>query len=127
VGKPGAAKWLERVRVVCLALPETSERQSHGAPTFFVGKKSFASFLDDHHGDGKLALWCAASLEAQQLMVSAQPRHFFVPAYVGYLGWVGVRLDTRLPLKTVKQVLEQAWRVCAKPRALALLPAPKRG
>ena len=52
---------LERVRAICLALPETSERLSHGSPTWFIGgKKTFVMFLDDHHGDGRLALWCAA-------------------------------------------------------------------
>ncbi len=108
------AKWLERVRKCALALPETSERVSHGSPSFFVKKtKAFVSFLDNHHGDGRLALWCAATLDAQQLLVEAEPTHFFVPAYVGHLGWVGVRLDRGLAWAKVKPLIEQAWRVRA--------------
>src|SRR2546422_9459333 len=71
---PGA---LARVRKICLALPETTERPSHGAPTFFVReKKSFVSYMDDHHGDGRLALWCAAPPGMQRGLVNASPEHF---------------------------------------------------
>ena len=55
------AKIEARIRELCLALPEASERPSHGHPTFFVrGKRSFLTMLDDHHGDGRFAIWCAA-------------------------------------------------------------------
>lgn len=113
-----AETWLARVRKVALALPEVTERPSHGAPSFFVKKtKCFANFTNDHHGDGRLALWLAATLDAQELLVNAEPTHFFVPDYVGHLGWVGVRLDRGLDLARVKGLLEQAWRVRA-PQAL---------
>ena len=115
---PAAKKWLTRVRACALALPETTERLSHGAPSFFVKKtKNFLNFAENHHGDGRLALWCAATLDAQQLLVNAQPEHFFVPAYVGHLGWVGMRLDTGLSWTKVKALIEQAWRVRA-PKSL---------
>ena len=85
---------LARVRKACLALPDVEERPSHGAPTFFYkGKKSFLMFHDDHHGDGRLAIWCAAPLGVQDQVVREEPARFFVPAYVGYRGWIGVRLD----------------------------------
>jgi len=52
---------LDRVRELCLSLPETSERLSHGQPSFFIReKKTFVMYLDDHHGDGRVALWLAA-------------------------------------------------------------------
>jgi hypothetical protein len=77
---------LSRVRALCLVLPEVTERASHGAPTFFVrAKKSFATFHDDHHGDGRLALWCAAPAGVQELLVEAAGDISFRPAYVGYL------------------------------------------
>src|SRR5581483_526062 len=71
-----------------------SERPSHGAPTFFVrGKRSFLTVHDDHHGDGRLALWCAAAPGMQAMLVEADPERFFVPAYVDHRGWLGFRLD----------------------------------
>lgn len=114
--KQTAATWLERVRAHCLALPGVTERPSHGAPSFFVGRtKAFVHLVDDHHGDGRLALWCAATLDAQALLVNASPRHFFVPAYVGHLGWVGVRLDRGLSWKRIVSVIDAAWQTRRAP------------
>jgi hypothetical protein len=117
---PKARKWLEQVRECALSLPETSERLSHGAPSFFIKKtKNFLNFAENHHGDGRIALWAAATLDAQQLLVNAEPKHFFVPAYVGHLGWVGVRLDKGIAFKKVKAIIEQAWRVRAPAKLLS--------
>src|SRR5262245_58820468 len=81
IGPEERERTLERVRELCLALPETSERPSHGAPTFFVrGKRSFLMVLTNHHGDGRFAIWCAAAPGMQQLLVEADPERFFVPA-----------------------------------------------
>ena len=85
---------LGRIRRLCLALPETSERPSHGAPSFFVReKKCFLMVLDDHHGDGIFGIWCAAPPGNQELLIGADPARFFLPPYVGHRGWLGVRLD----------------------------------
>jgi hypothetical protein len=87
-------RTLERLREICLALPEASERPSHGAPTFFVrGKRAFLMVVTDHHGDGRFAIWCAAGPGQQELLVDADPERFFRPPYVGHRGWLGVRLD----------------------------------
>jgi hypothetical protein len=84
---------LGKVRSACLSLPETSMRLSHGGPAFFVRvKKCFVMFLDDHHDDGRLAIWCAAPGGAQAEMVDTEPERFFRPPYVGHLGWLGVQL-----------------------------------
>jgi hypothetical protein len=84
---------LAMVRRACLGLPETSERLSHGGPAFFIrGKKCFVMFLDDHHGDGRLAIWSAAPDGLQAEMVDTEPERFFRPPYVGHLGWLGVQL-----------------------------------
>ncbi|MEI2653937.1 MAG: MmcQ/YjbR family DNA-binding protein, partial [Microthrixaceae bacterium] len=80
------------MRRICYELPDVTEKLSHGSPTFFV-KKSFVMFHDDHHGDGMLALWCAAPAGVQDELVTSEPTRFFVPAYVGHRGWIGVRLD----------------------------------
>ena len=88
------AKVLAKLREICLALPETSERLSHGAPTFFVReKRAFLMVLTNHHGDGRFAIWCAAPDGMQKMLVEADPERFFVPPYVGHRGWLGVRLD----------------------------------
>ncbi|MEX2210693.1 MAG: MmcQ/YjbR family DNA-binding protein [Gaiellaceae bacterium] len=88
---------LERLREICLGLPETSERLSHGSPTFFVReKRSFLTVLHDFHGDGRFAIWCAAPEGLQRMLVEADPERFFVPPYVGHRGWLGVRLDRGL-------------------------------
>lgn len=85
---------LAAVRSSCLALPEVSERLSHGTPTFFVrAKKTFVMFQDDHHGDGIVGIWCAAPPGVQGELIEAEPDRFFRPPYVGHRGWVGVRLE----------------------------------
>ena len=109
---------LASIRGICLALPETNERLSHGAPTFFVrGKKAFVMVLDNHHGDGRFALWCAAPEGMQQMLVEADPERFFVPPYVGHRGWLGVRLDRELHWEEIAGIAEDAYAEVA-PRKL---------
>jgi hypothetical protein len=113
---------LERVRALCLALPETDERPSHGAPTFFIrGKKSFVTYLDDHHSDGRLALWCNAPPGAQESLMQRDGVRFFVPPYVGYRGWVGVRLDRDPDWDEVADIIEDAYRMTAPKRLVERL------
>ena len=101
---------LERLREICLALPETSERLSHGAPTFFVrGKRAFLMVLTNHHGDGRFAIWCAAPDGIQQLLTEADSEKFFVPPYVGHRGWLGVRLDRGLDWDELAGIAEDAY------------------
>jgi hypothetical protein len=115
---------LERVRRICLALPGTTERVSHGHPTFFVrDRKTFVMYLDDHHGDGRLALWCAAPVGAQAELVGAEPERFFVPPYVGHRGWLGVRLDRDLDWDEVAEIVQDAYRQVAPRRLVAQLDA----
>ena len=122
---------LERLRAIVAALPETSERVSHGAPTFWGGKRTFASFHVDHHGDGRVALWCKLPPGAQEALVKKDPALFFVPPYVGPSGWVGARLDGEVDWDVLAALLEEGWRTVAPLRALAALdargPTPPRG
>ncbi len=108
---------LDRVRAFCLALPEVTERLSHGAPTFFVGTKVVVSYWDDHHGDGMRSLWCAAPPGAQEEMVREDPERFFRPPYVGHRGWLGVRLEGRPDWAEVEAVCIEAYR-CVAPKRL---------
>jgi hypothetical protein len=103
-------RTLRRLREICLGLPETSERLSHGAPTFFVReKRAFLMVLTDHHGDGRFAIWCAAADGMQAMLVEADPDKYFVPPYVGYRGWLGVRLDRGLDWGELAGIAEDAY------------------
>lgn len=107
-----------RLRAICQALPEVTERISHGAVTFFVrGKRTVAYLTDDHHGDGRLALVCPAPPGVQDEVLRADPDRFFRPAYVGHRGWIGLRLDVEVDWDEVAAVVEDAYR-CVAPRTL---------
>jgi hypothetical protein len=110
VGPDERERTLQRLREICLGLPETSERLSHGAPTFFVReKRAFLMVLKDHHGDGRFAIWCAAADGMQGMLVEADPDKFFVPPYVGHRGWLGVRLDRGLDWDELAGIAEDAY------------------
>lgn len=109
---------LEQVRGICLGLPESHEKLSHGAPTFFV-KKVFVMFQDEHHGDGRVAIWYPAPEGAQATMVESEPDRFFVPPYVGHRGWLGLRLDVEPDWDEVEAVITEAWRTVAPKRVVA--------
>jgi hypothetical protein len=111
------ARILEVVRELCLALPETSERPSHGAPTFFVGgRRSFATVWDNHHGDGRFALLCPAPAGMQATLVETDPERFYVPPYVGHRGWIGVRLDRGFDRDEIVGFVEDAYAEVAPPK-----------
>jgi hypothetical protein len=101
---------LDRLRSICLDFDETSERPSHGAPTFFFrDKKAFVMVLTDFHEDGRFAIWCAAPSGAQRALVKADPDRFFVPPYVGHRGWLGVRLDRKLDWDELRAILSDSY------------------
>jgi hypothetical protein len=108
---------LARIREICLGLPETTERLSHGAPTFFVReKRAFLMVLTNHHGDGRFAIWCAAEEGMQEMLVEADPERFFRPPYVGHRGWLGVRLDRALDWNEIAGIAEDAYAEVAPAR-----------
>ncbi len=120
VGQAERNRALARLREICLALPETSERLSHGAPTFFVReKRAFVMVLTDHHGDGRFALWCAAPDGIQQLLAESDPERYFVPPYVGHRGWLGVRLDRGVDWDEIAGIAEDAYVEVAPPKLVA--------
>ena len=81
-----------RVRRICLSLPGTIEKVSHGEPTFFA-KKVYAMMSLNHHNDGHYAVWIPAAPGFQEAMISAEPKKFYRPPYVGVKGWVGIELS----------------------------------
>ncbi|WP_431918945.1 MmcQ/YjbR family DNA-binding protein [Nonomuraea jabiensis] len=113
---------LERLRALCLALPEVTERPSHGEPTWFVrGKKTFVMFADHHHDD-RLAFWCAAPPGAQGELVAEDPERFFRPPYVGHRGWLGVYLDVEVDWAEVAEIVADAYRQIAPKSLIARMP-----
>ena len=117
--RPTSRAALARIRKLCLALPEATERVSHGAPCFFVrDKRTFVMFLDNHHNDGRLAIWCAAPDGMQQDLIADDPERFFRPPYVGHRGWIGVRLDIQPDWQQIASFVVDAYRLVA-PRNLA--------
>ena len=114
-------RQLARVRAACLALPEASERVSHGGPAFFIKQRAcFVMFLDDHHGDGHLAIWCAAPDGVQAEMTETEPERFFRPPYVGHRGWLGVELPA-VGDEELAAICREAFRTVAPPTVRRLL------
>jgi hypothetical protein len=110
---------VERLRRICLALPEVTERLSHGSPSFFVrDKKQFVSVDDHHHGVDHLAFWCAAPPGAQEALLATDPDQYFRPPYVGHRGWVGVRIDRDPDWAEVAEIVHDAFRQVA-PKGLS--------
>ena len=112
---------LKRLRKICLALPEATEKEAWATPTFRVRGKMFAMYVDDHHGDGRLALWCKAPPGHQEILVGADPKQFFRPPYVGPKGWVGVRLDVGIDWDVVTDLVKDSYRMTAPKRLAATL------
>jgi hypothetical protein len=123
--KPQAVshRQLGRVRSLCSALPGTSERFSHGEPTFFVHKKVFVMFANDHHGDGHIAVWLPAPPGVQSRLMAESPDTYFKPPYVGGAGWVGVEL-VRVSDEILAFHIQSAWELIAPPRLLAEQAVP---
>ena len=111
---------LTRLRALCLALPETTEKVSHGEPTWFV-RKVFVMFAGRHHDD-RVAFWCPAPPGVQEALVGSDPRRFFRPPYVGVRGWLGVYLDVPgVDWAEVAEIVTDAYRTVAPARLIARL------
>ncbi|HLA64017.1 MAG TPA: MmcQ/YjbR family DNA-binding protein [Rhodothermales bacterium] len=113
---------LDRLRALCLALPEATEKEAWGEPTFRVAGRMFASYATalNHHGDGREAVWCPASPGAQAALVESAPDRFFVPPYVGGKGWIGIDLDA-VDDDELGFHLQEAYLTVAPKRLAALL------
>ena len=116
-----SSQTADRVRAICLRLPEVTERPSHGSPAFFVRKQFVMLWADGHHDHDFPHLWCAAPPGAQEELVTASPDRYFRPPYVGSRGWVGVRLDGDVDWDEVAELCEEAYRVVAPARLTKLL------
>ena len=115
---------LGKLRKIIGVWPETDERLSHGSPTFWGGRKTFATFVDNHHGDGRIGAWIKSDADTQEGLVEANPNVFYIPPYVGPSGWIGVRLDCDVDWDLVEGLLLDGYRAVAPKRALKLLDGP---
>jgi hypothetical protein len=115
---------LDRLRRICLALPDAWEKLSHGEPTFWAGKRMFASFANaaNHHGSGRHAVWVKATHATQDLLITRSPDRYFVPPYAGPSGWVGIYLDRAPDWKEVTERLRSAHELAAARPKSARLP-----
>jgi len=115
VTRPENEKVLAKLRAIALAMPGTAEALNHGRPCFTVRDKTFVMFMDDHHGDGRVALWCKAPPGAQTVIVEADPERYFVPPYVGKSGWVGARLDRKPEWAAIRALVAESHSMTAAP------------
>ena len=111
---------IDRLRAICLTLPETTETEAWGDPTFRVRGKIFVM---EKRGDGRISLWFKAPEGSQTILVGADPGRFFVPPYLGSKGWVGMRLDDDPDWGEVAALVGRSYRLIAPKRLAALLPA----
>jgi hypothetical protein len=113
---------LARLRSVCFALPEVSERVSHGAPTFFIrDKKVLCTFHPNGiHGEHGMSIWAPAPPGVQEQLVDDEPERFYRPPYVGGKGWIGVRLDNDVDWDEIDGIVRDSYRLVA-PKTLARL------
>src|SRR5262249_5504541 len=113
--KRGREAQLERVRRICSTMPSVSEKLSHGTPAFFVEKDKgvFTMFVDNHHEDGRLAVWLPAPEGLQSALVGEAPATYFKPRYVGSSGWIGIQLD-QIGDEALEIHVREAWTLAAR-------------
>lgn len=102
-------------------MPEATEKVAWGEPTFRVRDKLFVMYNDNHHGDGRTAIWCKAEPGGQEILVGADPARFFVPPYVGKSGWIGIDLKRGVDWRQVAALVEESYRMTAPKRLIAEL------
>lgn len=103
---------------ICTALPEV-ECTGDVHRAFKVRKRSFAYYLNDHHGDGRIGLCCKSTLDEQDFLLHLDPERFYRPAYLGHNGWIGLRIDTpTVDWDEIRDFIHKAYRLAA-PKKLA--------
>jgi hypothetical protein len=114
--KKKRARPVDRLRAICLALPEAEERETWEIPTFRVRDKIFVMYVEDE--DDRPGLWCKAPPGSQTILVGADPERFFVPPYVGHKGWIGMHLDNRVSWREVALLVQRSYGMTAPKRLL---------
>jgi hypothetical protein len=110
---------MNRLRALCMALPEAEERETWEIPTFRVRDKIFAMA---HPDKGRPSVWMKAPRGTQAILTEAAPDRFFSPPYVGHKGWMGVWLDVDPDWDEMRALVERSWRMTAPKRLAATVP-----
>jgi hypothetical protein len=120
----GTDARLERVSKICGTLPKSLREILGKHASFTVGGKTYAYYLNDHHGDGIIGIACKVMPGDNEALVAAQPAKFYMPAYVGPKGWVGLRLDIAgVDWGEVAELVTGSYRLIAPKRLVAMLKA----
>ena len=120
-------KPVDKLRRICMAFPEATERLSHAEPTWFVRGKRVFVMMSDHHHDDRVGFWAPAPPGDQKALVSSDPQRFFVPKYVGGKGWIGVYLDVpNVDWEQIAEIVEDAYRTVAPRKLVAELDARRK-
>lgn len=99
---------MDRVRALCMALEGVSEKPSHGEPTWWVAGRTFVMFANNHHGDGRIAVWLPVHADLRPALLEQAPGTFFIPPYVGTRGWIGMVLDA-ISDEDLAYYIRNAW------------------
>ena len=119
-------RLVERIRTICMALPEVTEKTSHGTPSFFVRKQFLMLWPNGHHDHQFPHLWCAAPPGAQAELIETEPERFFRPPYVGPRGWIGVRMDRDVDWDEIAALCRDAYLTIAPAKLRAALESEDR-
>jgi hypothetical protein len=121
VRKSSQQERLEELTTICLALPETRREDKGSHAAFLVGKKTFAYYLNNHHGDNIISVCCKVLQSENRFLVESDPERFYLPAYIGPRGWIGLRMDlSRLDWTEVKELIHGSY-IQIAPKKLAAL------
>jgi hypothetical protein len=113
---------LDALNDICLALPETKREDKASHAAFLVGKKTFAYYLNDHHGDKIISVCCKVLPGENRFLVDSDPRRFYLPAYIGSRGWIGLRMDlATLNWTEVKELIRGSYLQTAPKRLASLV------
>jgi hypothetical protein len=112
---------MQRLREICLPLPEAVEAEAFGAPTFKIRNKNFAMVGKDQNGQTRV--WCKSTYEAQQALVNSEPERYYVPPYVGHKGWVAAWLDDDVDpdWDQIDEIITDSYRMIAPKRLVKAL------
>jgi len=113
---------LLRLTKVCLVLPEAARELAGRHARFHVRDKTFAWYLDDHHGDGIVSVSCKMTLDENREVAALDPVRFYLPAYMGHRGWIAFRLDVgKIDWNEVAELVADSYRLVAPKRLAALV------
>ena len=122
VRKQSQQERLDALAKICLALPETKREDKASHAAFLVGKKTFAYYLNNHHDDNIVSVCCKVLPGENRFLVESDPRRFYLPAYIGPRGWIGLRMDlATLNWTEVKELIHGSYLQVAPKRLVSLI------